>query len=304
MTANSRSLFNLVFGPAKLRVYVWASLVSQILIVVTGAAVRLTGSGLGCPTWPTCTQESLVAVPEMGVHGVIEFANRTLTFVLAAIALLTFITVKRLGVAERKGLVWTSFSLGMGIVAQAILGGITVLTQLTWWVVGLHFVVSAVLIAVATILVWNFYRPASSEDASTTSRLAWPIFVSGLLTVLAGIVVTGAGPHAGDIDTPRSGFDLEAVQHYHSYPAYLMLALILVSLFGMWRKEALGSLAGRIHAWLLAVAVAQAVLGVAQARLGVPPLLVGLHMLGAATLVALLTAALLSVRSVKSALGR
>ena len=119
-----------IISSARIPLYVWASLVSQILIVVTGGIVRLTGSGLGCPTWPKCTEDSLITVPEMGLHGVIEFANRLLTFVLALIALLTFLTVLALGKKLRKGLVIPAFILGLGIPAQAVLGGFTVLTQL------------------------------------------------------------------------------------------------------------------------------------------------------------------------------
>lgn len=292
MSSTIRNLIASIFAPARLRLYVWISLASQILIVVTGAAVRLTGSGLGCPTWPTCTEESLVTVPEMGIHGVIEFANRLLTFVLALIALLTFITIKRLPIDQRSGLVWTSFSLGMGIVAQAVIGGITVLTQLTWWIVGLHFVVSAVLIAIATILLWNFYGKLRGEASPLARFLAWPSYVIGLIAVLLGVVVTGAGPHAGDADTPRSGYDLELVEHLHSYPAYILIALTALSLFSLRKQPA--TLAAWLHLWLLFGLAAQALLGVAQARLGVPPILVAAHMLGASCLVALLTAALLA----------
>lgn len=292
MSSTIRNFVDSIFAPARLRFYVWASLASQILIVVTGAAVRLTGSGLGCPTWPTCTEESLVTVPEMGIHGVIEFANRLLTFVLAIIALLTFVTVKRLAVEQRRGLVWTSFSLGMGIVAQAVIGGISVLTQLTWWVVGLHFVVSGILIAIATILVWNFYGKSRGEATAVARALAWPSYLIGILTVLLGVVVTGAGPHAGDADTPRSGYDLELVEHLHSYPAYVLMGLVAISLLTL-RKQA-STIATRLHFWLFIGLAGQALLGVAQARLGVPPLLVAAHMLGASCLIALLSAALLS----------
>ena len=120
----------------RIRLYALLSLISQILIVVTGGAVRLTGSGLGCPTWPECQPGSLVSVPELGIHGFIEFANRLLTFVLLIIALFTFIAVLLESKEKRKGLFWTSFSLGLGIIVQAVIGGI------------------AVLIGIASILVW------------------------------------------------------------------------------------------------------------------------------------------------------
>jgi cytochrome c oxidase assembly protein subunit 15 len=233
----------------------------------------------------------------MGWHGVIEFGNRLLTFVLAIIALLTFITIVRLGSGKRTGLVWPGLSLGLGIVAQALLGGVTVLTGLNPWVVGAHFVVSGVLIAIASILVWRIYRPKTRPVSQFVYYLAWPTLVVGWVSILFGIVVTGAGPHAGDAATPRNGLDLEIWQHYHSYPAYLMLGLILLQLIGLWRVAALSTNTGRIVLGLFTTSVLQALIGVAQARLGVPPLLVGAHMLGASLIASLLTFNVLSVRS-------
>ena len=292
-----------VFGAARLRMYVWASLVAQILIVVTGGSVRLTGSGLGCPTWPKCTPESLVNVPEMGIHGIIEFTNRTLTFVLVVIALLTFVTIVRLPKPQRAGMVWPALTIGLGIFGQAIIGGISVLTQLNPWVVGLHFVLSAALIAVATILVWRFYRGSVGSSGSpapaakVAAALAWPIAVTGLVALLVGIVVTGAGPHAGDQKAPRNGLDLAVVEHVHSYPAYLLLILILIALVAQLRSKGITSRGTQTLLWLVLASAAQAALGVAQARLGVPPLLVALHMLGASIMAALLTYSVLVLRS-------
>lgn len=289
---------NALFGASKLRAYVWASLVSQILIVVTGGAVRLTGSGLGCPTWPKCTPESLVNVPEMGIHGIIEFTNRTLTFVLIVISLLTFITVRRLAAVERRGMVWPALAIGLGIFGQAIIGGISVLTKLNPWIVGLHFVLSAVLIAIATILVARFYGIGDGKIAKSSGKLAWPIALVGLVTLLVGIVVTGAGPHAGDAAAPRNGLDLEILEHTHAYPGYALFALSVIALSLQLRTEPNGRLA-RIQLALVIAVLVQAGIGIAQARLGVPPLLVGLHMLGASVLAALLTANLLFSRPSK-----
>lgn len=293
-------LIRKVFSPERLKVYAWASLASQILIVVTGGLVRLTGSGLGCPTWPKCTEDSFVTVPEMGWHGLIEFGNRLLTFVLIIIALLTFIVVRRTLKAHRKGLTWPSLLLGLGIIAQALLGGLTVLTGLNSWVVGAHFLVSGVLISFASVLVWRVYSPIHVPLSYTAVRLAWPIFVVGWITVLVGIVVTGAGPHAGDANTPRNGFDLEVWQHYHSYPAYIMTALIAIALTFTWAqlgKHPSKNPAVKSLGLLFIVSVAQAILGVVQANLGVPALLAGAHMLGAALIISLLTFQLLALRS-------
>ena len=292
--------FRTILAPARLRAYAWASLASQILIVVTGGLVRLTGSGLGCPTWPKCTDESFVSVPEMGIHGLIEFGNRLLTFVLVIIAGLTFIVIRRTSKSLRYGLTWPAVLLVLGIVAQALLGGVTVLTGLNSWVVGAHFLVSGILISIASVLVWRVYLPKHEPISYKAVLLAWPILIVGWATVIVGVVVTGAGPHAGDAATPRNGFDLETWQHYHSWPAYLMTALTLVALVLVWRGLAVNNLqnpAVKSLGLLLVVAILQAVLGVIQSNTGVPALLAGVHMLGASMIISLLTFQLLALRS-------
>ena len=346
-------------APKRLRLYVWLSLATQILIVVTGGLVRLTASGLGCPTWPKCTDESLVSTPEMGIHGIIEFGNRLLTFVLLVIALLTFATIYRMHSAKRKlvlptvlffsavivlvlslvalvvyGLTWPvialfvavfiavvgttiwfiqtanckeprgilvpSFGLGLGIIAQAVVGGITVLTELNSWVVGLHFLISSYLIALATLLVFRALPKQMGEVSPLNRALRWPIAAVSVVTIVIGVVVTGAGPHAGDINTPRNGLDLEVWQHYHSYPGYLMAALILLALIAQARvSTAWSSYPFRALVILMLVTASQATLGIVQARLGVPALLVGLHMLGAAVLCSLVMFHWLSARAKK-----
>jgi cytochrome c oxidase assembly protein subunit 15 len=288
-----------VFSSARVPLYVWASLVSQILIVVTGGIVRLTGSGLGCPTWPKCTEESLVTVPEMGIHGVIEFANRLLTFVLALIALLTFLTVLALGKKLRKGLLMPALILGLGIPAQAILGGFTVLTQLNPWFVGAHFVLSGIMIAVAALLVFRALPPRHVPVSPAIWRTANPIAIVGTITVLVGVLVTGAGPHSGDANSVRNGLDLELWQHVHSYPAYLLLLLTLIQLGLLSKRDRAGlerSYQLKVSAWLVVTTIAQALIGVIQARLGVPGGLVALHMLGASVMCALLTFQWLAIR--------
>lgn len=287
-----------LFSSARVRLYAWLSLASQILIVVTGGAVRLTGSGLGCPTWPKCTEDSLVNVPEQGIHGVIEFANRTLTFVLIVIALLTFISVMRLGKSARRGLVWPSLSAGLGIFAQAIVGGISVLTNLNPWVVGLHFVVSSLLISVASILLWRVYAITSQPIPQRAYMLTPLNALVGAVTILVGVVVTGAGPHAGDAEAPRNGLDLEILQHFHSYPAYLSLLLSVTIWLIVRRANSDGALKieNRVSLLLVITLCAQALIGVTQARLGVPPILVGLHMLGASLLASLFTFQWLALR--------
>jgi cytochrome c oxidase assembly protein subunit 15 len=296
-----------LFSPDRLKLYAWASLVSQILIVVTGGLVRLTGSGLGCPTWPKCTEESFVTVPEMGWHGIIEFGNRLLTFVLIIIALFTFIVVRRTLNNLRKGLTWPALLLGLGIIAQALLGGLTVLTGLNSWVVGAHFLLSGVLISIAAVLVWRVYSPVHLPLSYSAVRLAWPIFVLGWVTVAIGVIVSGAGPHAGDATTPRNGFDLEIWQHYHSWPAYIMTGLVAIALAAVWLKldsNKLENPAIKSLGALLGVSVLQAILGVVQSNLGVPALMAGAHMFGAAVIISLLTFQLLALRSKYQRNGR
>ena len=292
--------FRKIFAPARLKAYAWASLASQILIVVTGGLVRLTGSGLGCPTWPKCTDDSFVSVPEMGIHGLIEFGNRLLTFVLVIIAALTFVVIRRTAKKLRYGLTWPAVLLILGIIAQALLGGVTVLTGLNSWVVGAHFLVSGVLISIASILVWRVYSPRHVPISYPAVLMAWPIFFVGWVTVIVGVVVTGAGPHAGDANTPRNGLDLETWQHYHSWPAYLMTGMVLVALVLVWRSVQSSKWknpAVKSLGILLIVSILQGALGIVQANMGVPALLAGVHMLGASLIISLLTFQLLALRS-------
>ena len=280
-------LIDRLFGPQRVRLYAWLSLISQILIVVTGGAVRLTGSGLGCPTWPECEPGSLVNVPEQGIHGVIEFGNRLLTFLLLFIALATFITVMRLKKGHRQGLFWTSLCLGLGIVAQAVLGGITVLTGLNSWIVGAHFLVSMVLIAIATFLVWYARGRRKLVPLRSISLVSWLIVPTAALVIVIGVILTGSGPHAGDSDTPRNGLDSELWSHYHSYPAYLLLFLALLQLFLRYRFSGLAS--AKYSLAFVGLISAQAFVGLVQTWTGLPELLVGIHMLGASVLASMTT---------------
>lgn len=287
-----------LFSAARIKLYVWLSLASQILIVVTGGAVRLTASGLGCPTWPKCTDDSLTNVPEQGIHGFIEFANRLLTFVLIIIALLTFIAIWRSGKQNRRGMVWPSLALGLGIFAQAIVGGISVLTNLNPWVVGLHFIVSTVLISIASILVWRYFKPEHQPIPYSVYRLTPLIVISGFIALVVGVIVTGAGPHAGDANAPRNNLDLEVIQHLHSYPGYISIGLTLLATILLLRvnKQSAVSRATRVTLGLLAALAVQALIGIIQARTGVPAILVGLHMLGASVIASLITFQWLAVR--------
>lgn len=280
----------------KVRIAAWTTWVVQTLIVVTGGAVRLTASGLGCPTWPKCTADSLVNTPEMGIHGIIEFGNRLLTFLLVIVAIGTFALIFRMR-KQRRDLFWLTMLIGLGIPAQAVIGGISVLTKLDPYVVGLHFIVSIAMVVLSTVLVFNVYRGKGTWKVATTGFtviVAWAMAVFQFITICVGILTTGSGPHAGDAEAPRNGLDSELLQHIHSYPAYIALGLTVLVLI-------LAS-AGRVVllrnavVLLLAVNLAQIAVGIAQSRMGLPEILVGLHMLLACLVSAAVTNVLLNLR--------
>jgi heme a synthase len=297
--ARRRSLLSyLPEGPGRsMIVAAWATLVVQISIVGTGGLVRLTGSGLGCPTWPKCTADSLVATPEMGIHGLIEFGNRSLTFVLAIIAIVTFVLTLRYR-KQRRDLFWLSLLVGMYIPLQAVLGGITVLSQLNPYVVGLHFFASVPLVALSAALVVRVYAvPGPRVRAVPTWYAAVAHVTSGfvLLTVIVGILVTGSGPHAGDEHAIRNGLDSEVLQHIHAIPAYVTFALTVALVASSFRTEP----ALRLRLWtslLLAVELVQIAVGLIQANTGLPIALVNVHMVLAVTLVAAMTAVVLNLK--------
>ncbi|WP_426002605.1 COX15/CtaA family protein [Paenarthrobacter sp. NyZ202] len=270
------------------------SLIGQTVLVVTGGAVRLTASGLGCPTWPRCTDDSLVNTPEMGIHGFIEFGNRLLTFALAAVAALMLVYLWNLR-KERRDLFLLALGLLASIPAQAVIGGITVLSGLNPWVVGLHFLVSMALVVFATLLVNRaFGRTGRFMNRSLPSLpgAARPIMMAvavfSAIAVMLGVVVTGAGPHAGDADAPRNNLDWDLFSHIHAIPAYLITAGSLFAVYLVFRHKIGGPF--RTAAYLmLAVTVLQAIIGFTQYYNGIPALLVGAHMLGAALLMSAAT---------------
>jgi cytochrome c oxidase assembly protein subunit 15 len=266
-----------------------SSLIGQIVLVVTGGAVRLTSSGLGCPTWPRCTDTSLVNTPEMGIHGIIEFGNRLLTFALAAVAVMMLVYLWNLR-KERRDLFLLALGLLASIPAQAIIGGITVLSGLNPWVVGLHFLVSMALVVFATLLVNRAYGRTGKAQTAALPALpgaARPVMSAvalfSALAVCLGVVVTGAGPHAGDADAPRNGLDWDLFSHIHAAPAYLVTAGALFGLFLVLRERIAGPFRTAVLL-LLAVTVLQGVIGFTQYYNGIPALLVAVHMLGAALL--------------------
>ncbi|WP_422936486.1 COX15/CtaA family protein [Sinomonas sp. P47F7] len=276
---------------ARVRVLAAASLIGQIVLIVTGGAVRLTSSGLGCPTWPRCTASSLATTPEMGYHGVIEFGNRLLTFVLAAVAFAMVVALWKLR-KERRDLFWLAIALLASIPAQAVIGGVSVLTNLNPWVVALHFLVSMALVVFAMLLVNRAYGRTGRHIANALPALPSsmrPVTIATAaavaLSVVLGVVVTGAGPHAGDANAPRNGLDWDLVSHIHAVPAYLVTLGALFALVVVFSRRIHGPFRFAVI-WLLVLTILQAAVGITQYYTGIPAPLVGLHMFVAALLMA------------------
>lgn len=285
-------------APRLLWPFAVANLVANIGIVVTGGAVRLTGSGLGCPTWPRCTEESYIPHGELGIHGAIEFGNRMLTFVLVVIAVGCWIATLLLLIRRWRGRrAWRPFVLAsviaLGIPAQAIIGGVTVRTELNPWIVSLHLLVSMAMIGVCVALLDDLRGPARA-DAAGLGRLAWLVFAATWVVLYLGTVVTGSGPHSGDLNSRRTGLDPQVMSHVHAAAVYLLVALTLgLALLARRRGAALVATAA---SWLLAIELAQGLLGFVQYFTDLPEILVGLHMLGAALISAAVTRTVLFTR--------
>lgn len=278
-----------------------ANVVAEVGIVVTGGLVRLTGSGLGCPTWPECTDDSLVPVPTQseGFHKFIEFGNRLLTFAVLVVAVAALIVVLRPWLAKRfssvgalgepgavrRPLVWLAVTVNLGIVAQAVLGGITVLLDLHPAIVAAHFLLSMAMIAVSYLL---YRRGSDSADHPVTvvvrPELRWVAFalvVLGFAVLVLGTIVTGSGPHSGDADEiARFGLDVRMISWLHADVVLVFLGLALAFTLGT-RLSAAPRHATSAGVALILVSLAQGLIGYAQYFTGVPVPLVSLHMLGA-----------------------
>ncbi len=271
--------------------WAWASVVANTLIVLTGGLVRLTGSGLGCPTWPRCTDESFVPHRELGVHGVIEFGNRMFTYVLVAVAVGTLIAVWRwadsTSATRRLAVV-----LALGIPFQGVIGGITVLTNLNPWIVSLHLLLSMGLIVGSVLLVTQVRGASMARGRAKSVALTRVTFAALVVVVYLGTVVTGSGPHAGDADSPRNGLDPQVMSHVHAAGVYVLVGLTLVTLVAL-RSTA----SGRVALLLLAVELLQGTIGFVQYFSDLPVALVAAHLVGAAILMAVGTRLVLAVET-------
>ncbi|MEU3982699.1 COX15/CtaA family protein [Streptomyces sp. NPDC026672] len=268
--------------PRTVRRAALAALVMSVVIVVTGGAVRLTGSGLGCPTWPTCTDDSLATTRAMGVHGAIEFGNRMLTYVLCA-AVGWAIVAARSEKPWRRGLTrlgWAQFWVVMG---NAVLGGVVVLVGLNPYTVAAHFLLSSALIAVAAVM-WQRTREGDAEPrplvGAAVRQLVWFLVAASVLLIAVGTVVTGAGPHAGDSsEVDRIHIDWETVAKLHAVLAWIVVTLTFALWFVLKAVDAPKGPLDRTRELFL-ILLAQGIIGYVQYFTHLPEVLVGLHMLG------------------------
>ena len=277
---SDRSARRFAMAPATYRRLTAVAVVALMAIVVTGAAVRLTGSGLGCSDWPGCSQDRFV--PEADLHGWVEFGNRLVTGIVS-IAVVAAVLGSWWRVPRRRDLVWLSWGLVSGVAAQILIGAVTVLTHLSPQVVIAHFLLSMVLVANAVVL---HHRATLPDVSSGTRQRTWPSGWSGRLlvavvaltgvAVATGTVVTAAGPHGGDVDVERLGVDVSDVARIHGGSVVLLVASLLAFLAvhgrgtGRDRTQRAAELVGL-------VLVAQATVGYVQYFNGVPALLVAIH---------------------------
>lgn len=272
------------------RILAFIAILTQGGIAVTGAVVRVTGSGLGCPTWPQCFPGSFtpVGVSEVPVlHQAVEFGNRLLAFVvvLAAAAVVVAVTRAR----RRREVLFFAWLMPLGTVVQAVIGGFTVLTGLLWWTVAIHLVVSMAMVWLATLL----YVKVGESDAASKSTPTVPAALRALVglsgvaltgVLIAGTMVTGAGPHAGDKSieepVPRLGIEIVTLVHAHSQFLIGYLALLVGLGFALYAVRAPSAVKRRLHV-LIALVLAQSLIGLVQYFTGVPAVLVAFHVAGA-----------------------
>jgi cytochrome c oxidase assembly protein subunit 15 len=279
--------------PGVRRIFI-ANLVVQSGIVVTGAIVRVTASGLGCPTWPECTAGSLVPTDDQveSWHKFIEFGNRLLTFVLAILAIAAVAAIlwqrrrwRAAGLSTRPVLLALAVVPLIGTIGQAILGGITVLTGLHPATVSAHFLVSMAIIAACVALV---ARAGDAGDKPITflvpraiRLLAWALVLASAVVVFLGVLVTGTGPHSGDVDVEnRLPFDFRTISWLHADAVFLFIGL-LIGLLTALAVQKTAPKALKRAVLLTALASVQAAIGYAQFFTGLPEVLVIIHVLGA-----------------------
>jgi cytochrome c oxidase assembly protein subunit 15 len=275
------------------------NLILEIGIVVTGGLVRLSGSGLGCPTWPQCVPGSFTPVAEQaqGFHKLIEFGNRTLTSVVGIGAVLVIAAIWRWA-PTRRGLRRISFLPLVGVLLQAVLGGITVLTGLSPALVAAHFLASMVLVSLSAYLLYRVGEgdePPVALVRNEIRSVAWVTAALGGVVLVLGTVVTGSGPHSGDAATPRFGFDPRTISWLHADAVMLFVGLTVAVLLAV-RLTATDPRPRRAWHAIFGITVLQGLVGYTQYLTGLPEVLVLVHMLGASLLAVSLTYGVLTLR--------
>jgi cytochrome c oxidase assembly protein subunit 15 len=267
------------------RPFAIAAVVANVGIAITGSVVRVTGSGLGCTEWPNCLPGSMVPVehPELNMlNQWIEYGNRLLATVVGVIGALCLIAAW-LSRPRRRRVMWLSATMIGGVFAQAVIGGITVKAGLLWWTVAFHFVVSPVLTWFSVLLVKSLREGDSPARPRTNPLVPRLLLVqTGLLVLLliAGTMVTGAGPHAGDAKTPRLGLPIEVLAHVHASVLYVFIAVLALVGFALRRGPVTQDI-WRRYFLLVAAVVCQGTIGFTQFFTGVPSVLVVMHVTGA-----------------------
>jgi cytochrome c oxidase assembly protein subunit 15 len=282
------SLRRVVPGPT-FRWFALASFISMIVIVLSGAAVRLTSSGLGCPDWPTCFQGRITA--PWGIHHWIEYGNRMITLLLILVTAATFVAAV-LREVRRPDLIILSGMLIAGVVADAVLGAFVVYSKLNPWLVSMHMLLSLSMVVISAVLYHRskyVYGAGARNDVRdrhflVIARLLWIPFVVLLIT---GTMTTGSGPHAGasqgQLVARRLPFAFSSAAWVHSLAAVLFIGLITGLLFAVWTSAAPSALRLGVRR-LVIISLIQAAIGVTQYLTHVPPLLVELHVVGAVSL--------------------
>lgn len=280
----------------------WLNLIGNVVIIGTGGVVRLTASGLGCPTWPTCSSASWVPTSELSGHSLIEFANRMMSPVLGVLAVLLVVLAYRTRPAIRSVRTLSLVVLG-GVLVQAVVGGITVLTGLNAAIVGFHFLCSSALVGVsAAILV----RAGTGDGARALGVPGWLLGLANAATVVLaavlvlGVMTTARGPHSGDQSVVRDGAGWQVLVTVHGIATALLVVLVVaIAVASLTTAVPAGFRNGAIAFVLLLLA--QAAVGLVQAATGIPAALVAIHMVLSALLVAVATTTLLSAKRVVDA---
>jgi cytochrome c oxidase assembly protein subunit 15 len=278
-----------------------ATLITQAAIAVTGSVVRVTESGLGCPSWPGCFEDSWVPDSRAEVawlHQWVEFGNRLMTGLVGFVALACFMIVL-LAEPRRRRVVVLAATMPIGVAVQALVGGLTVYVGLAWWSVSVHLLLSMLLVWLAVLLVRAISEgdePAEPTVGPVPRRLL--LVAIGLLPALlyAGTLVTAAGPHAGDAETPRLAADIELLVRVHAGLLYAFLAALVAMGVTLRMTGCRHHQVWRSYRIAVAVVTAQGMLGLVQYWTGVPEVLVSLHVLGAASVVVAMAALWVSAR--------